>query len=90
MKSKVALKNIKKFLKEIDECTGVPYACDYQEEIKTIKKDLEVLKTLKKYLIIATNPNDESQSLTFDRHIFNDDIDTEADFYLIKEWLENE
>ena len=65
-----------------------------KEEYEKIEKDLEILEMLKKKMTIETDYYDSDLGCeTFEYIAFNDEtlyIDSQEEFDLLKEWLENE
>ena len=85
MTSLEALQNIRDYHDEtvIDNyCTYIEN--DFEEELDTIEKDLEILEILKKHY------NANSLTISLDSFISFFVYKTDKDFEKIKEWLKNE
>ena len=90
MNSKEALRNIRDYHNEtvIDNyCTYVEN--DFEEELDTIEKDLEVLEIIKKWSFIEESYKEGYGPYTKFQCIIHT-IGMKEDFEKIKEWLENE
>ena len=67
---------------------------ELEKENKLLKKDLEILEIIKKKMSIGTDYYDSDDGCEKIEYIlYNDEvlnIDTEEEFNIIKEWLEND
>ena len=80
MTSKEALNNIKNILREDEN------VWEYNEDIKQIEKDLEVLEIIKKYLVRIFDYPEGNNYFYLELHKFI----SEKEGMKFKEWLEND
>ena len=95
MTSKEALERIKKSHHIAMSCMEIDKPdIETEKAIKTIEKDLEILEMLKKKMTIETDYYDSDLGCEIFEYIaFNGEtlyIDSQEEFDLLKEWLENE
>ena len=95
MTSKEALERIKKSHYIAMACIGIDKPDKETEKaIKIIEKDLEILEMLKKKMTIETDYCDNDLGCEIFEYIaFNGEplnLDSQEEFDLLKEWLENE
>ena len=84
MTSKESLNNIKNILREDEN------VWEYNEDIKQIEKDLEVLEIIKKKSVATFLIPSCNTSYDYSMKTIGFEALTDKEFKLIKEWLENE